>query len=723
MITATMSFFKSKSSSNASSSAVDDHKPFIGVQAKLNIGKSDDKYEQEADTVADKVVNQKGLFDGQPFFAPRPSIQQPNGPSIQQAQESGKTGEESEIVQEKPLQESITPIVRKKDLDTPSTEKDEIQRSSNEEEEEIQQKSESPSRDTSELESQLSNSKGGGKPMEPDTKSQMESGFGSDFSGVRIHNDSNAVQMNKNLGAKAFTNGNDIYFNEDQYNPSSKEGQHLLAHELTHTIQQGGGKGRAQTKPDIQLSPLSDELTALWNDQGKGAFYNRLRQVSPLSDPEFVPFVMTLRGDDAWLTRNIIMYGRESNWPIHLKVEREMKPWGDSGGKGAVFNLLRSANGTEYGNMQLHFSLNRVFEAGSDDIWLSNKLLQYGPEANWPIHLKVHREMKGWGDSGGKGAVFDLLRTANGSEVGNFDLWMALFSVFESGSEDIWLAQRLTTYGIEANWPIKMRIERDLKGWADSGGFAAVQATITGASNADKISIATDTAVLDILKTNLSTAEVRTLLNLLKTALTTAQVTTMVGHFLSLSRVPAGKISNAAAELYLSTETIDQNTATHLSNGTITAYYIDNLTQPPNVNAEVTRRGKNPAFFTLYYQPGSTNLMWVQTNAQGFRTNGTSNIFGWRRLTIARWRTLLVHETNHARNANPSTPLDNYKSEFRAYWVAEYRGVANLNSRASQIKAHILRDYVDIRTAYNSNATVKAAIDAHTRPDANTDNR
>jgi len=68
----------------------------------------------------------------------------------------------------------------------------------------------------------------------------MESGFGADFSDVKIHTDTNAVQMSQELGAQAFTNGNDVYFNKGKYNPDSREGKHLLAHELTHTIQQTG---------------------------------------------------------------------------------------------------------------------------------------------------------------------------------------------------------------------------------------------------------------------------------------------------------------------------------------------------------------------------------------------------------------------------------------------------------------------------------------------------
>ena len=70
----------------------------------------------------------------------------------------------------------------------------------------------------------------------------MESGFGADFSDVRIHKDTNAVQMSEELNAHAFTHGSDIYFNQSQYKPETTEGKALLAHELTHTIQQKGGE-------------------------------------------------------------------------------------------------------------------------------------------------------------------------------------------------------------------------------------------------------------------------------------------------------------------------------------------------------------------------------------------------------------------------------------------------------------------------------------------------
>jgi hypothetical protein len=91
---------------------------------------------------------------------------------------------------------------------------------------------------------QINSSRGGGSKMSENTLSFMESRFNTGFSGVKIHTDSNAVQMSRELNAQAFTVGNDIYFNEGKYSPESASGKHLLAHELTHTVQQGGGIDR-----------------------------------------------------------------------------------------------------------------------------------------------------------------------------------------------------------------------------------------------------------------------------------------------------------------------------------------------------------------------------------------------------------------------------------------------------------------------------------------------
>ena len=103
------------------------------------------------------------------------------------------------------------------------------------------------------FEHSLVSSKGAGSPMPQSVHTRMEVGFGADFSGVRIHTGSQAESLSASIHAKAFTHGNDIYFNAGYYSPETGTGQRLLAHELTHTIQQGAS-APAPAKADAQVS-------------------------------------------------------------------------------------------------------------------------------------------------------------------------------------------------------------------------------------------------------------------------------------------------------------------------------------------------------------------------------------------------------------------------------------------------------------------------------------
>jgi hypothetical protein len=84
---------------------------------------------------------------------------------------------------------------------------------------------------------------GSGRTLDSGARSRMEAAFGHDFSGVRIHTDSRAASLSSNLNARAFTIGSDVAFGSGEYNPSTPAGDALLAHELAHVVQQGGGNG------------------------------------------------------------------------------------------------------------------------------------------------------------------------------------------------------------------------------------------------------------------------------------------------------------------------------------------------------------------------------------------------------------------------------------------------------------------------------------------------
>lgn len=88
------------------------------------------------------------------------------------------------------------------------------------------------------LEERIKRSKGKGQALPQDTKAFLEAELGADLSRVVIHTDSDAIAMSKELKAKAFTSGSDIYFNAGQYQPDTAEGRRLLAHELVHVVQQ-----------------------------------------------------------------------------------------------------------------------------------------------------------------------------------------------------------------------------------------------------------------------------------------------------------------------------------------------------------------------------------------------------------------------------------------------------------------------------------------------------
>jgi hypothetical protein len=156
------------------------------IRPKLVIGKPKDRFEEEADKAAEQMTQGK----------PKVHLQ---------AEEKEKKEEEEEPIQ-----------ARREDLSA-------VPRS---------------------IEQGLAANKSAGTPLEEETRAEMEGHFHADFSLVRLHTDAGAAAMNQALGARAFTHENHIYFGAGKYDPGGSQGKGLIAHELTHVLQQGAAVRR-----------------------------------------------------------------------------------------------------------------------------------------------------------------------------------------------------------------------------------------------------------------------------------------------------------------------------------------------------------------------------------------------------------------------------------------------------------------------------------------------
>jgi hypothetical protein len=220
------------------------------VQHKLEIGKPGDRFERQADQIAERVVAAPPAFGRSPIQRQAEEEEEPIQAKLLVQRQAE---EEEEPVQEKSLSR------RQTEEEEPVQEKCLLQRHAEEEEEAVQAKEDSRGTVGRGLQSQLMGTKGSGNMLSENTRSFMEPRFRRAFGNVRVHTDSNAIQMSKELGAQAFTHSSDVYFNEGKYNPDTSSGKQLLAHELTHTVQQNGAV--PLTAPLIQRD--SDTLSNL----------------------------------------------------------------------------------------------------------------------------------------------------------------------------------------------------------------------------------------------------------------------------------------------------------------------------------------------------------------------------------------------------------------------------------------------------------------------------
>src|SRR5258706_10363014 len=210
------------------------------LQTKLTVNKPGDRYEQEADRVAEQVMRMPESVRAST------SSDQMEGMHIQRLQIDHQELHRQPETEEEDEEEII--LAKENAGQVPAV--------------------------TPDLQSRIDYLKGRGQPLPDSTRTLMESHFGHDFSRVRIHADTRAAETARILNAKAYTVGHNIVFGVGQYTPTTYSGQKLLAHELTHVVQQLSDPTLAQPTL-LQRQPATKSSSSVTNpDSEQAKLYN-----------------------------------------------------------------------------------------------------------------------------------------------------------------------------------------------------------------------------------------------------------------------------------------------------------------------------------------------------------------------------------------------------------------------------------------------------------------
>lgn len=138
---------------------------------------------------------------------------------------------------------------------------------------------------------QIESVKSGGEPLSPAARSYFEPRFDRDFSDVRVHTDQQADQAARSIGAEAFTHGSDVVFRSGNYDPDSRQGKKLIAHELTHVVQQTGKRSnevQRQSSPKQKKGKHNKKSGSKQSQQQKGGKKGQEQYNPPYAPPREV---------------------------------------------------------------------------------------------------------------------------------------------------------------------------------------------------------------------------------------------------------------------------------------------------------------------------------------------------------------------------------------------------------------------------------------------------
>lgn len=231
---------------------------FTRIQPKLRINSPGDRYEQEADRIAEQVMRMPKGGHANPNTVSEVGIQRRplaqqisfiNGTSAQRKCSKCEEDEHASLSIQRKSNTALTQLPEKNKQFNLSLNNDVL----------LPKKQDITLNNTF-IQKLSSLKSSGGEPLNKKSKKEFERPFGVDLGEVRIHNNKQSANLNKLIGGDAFTHQNHIFFNEQQYKPETSEGKKLLAHELTHTIQQRAVRGL--NTPFLRLSHPKDNAEA-----------------------------------------------------------------------------------------------------------------------------------------------------------------------------------------------------------------------------------------------------------------------------------------------------------------------------------------------------------------------------------------------------------------------------------------------------------------------------
>lgn len=283
--------------------------------------------------------------------------------------------------------------------------------------------------------------RGGGAPLAPAVRRQLEPSFGLGFADVRVHDDAATAQMAESIGARAFTHGNDVYFGKGAYAPGSPSGDHLLAHELAHVAQQTGSAQRKIARKfdgakvptrlsarRIQGNFLKKAKTMVTNLTGKSKEDKRAQtgeeKLDSKSKPELQNYMARTKGggpseNPDW--SNPKFFGQEpTKFKVKLAVAQEDANW------------LKNAK--ELRNVGLKTALSskgrkELFEGADPEATLGKKVLEQRGELDGLSDEDVKAKVKAFtGSIHDVGHTWIRLETYVGEEVKDiysYGMWPA----------------------------------------------------------------------------------------------------------------------------------------------------------------------------------------------------------------------------------------------------------------------------------------------------------